>query len=120
MLMPRSTRTSVPKLRLLFLCATVLLIACATRTIHESQRRVTMPSPRGCFVRVWDAASFRAASDYLNGPRDYATPRDLPGGVLWNSRIRSAPTGHAATVTLWTDEGFTGTSLTLNYDAAHQ
>ena len=79
-----------------------------------------MPSADGCFIRVWDAPQLAGASDFINGPRDYATLRDLPGGRLWNNRIRSAYVGPAATVTLWMDEGFQGGRLALQPDTTYR
>ena len=81
---------------------------------------MTMPSVDGCFLRVWDAPQLAGLSDFINGPRDYPTLRDLPGGRLWNNRIRSAYAGPAATVTLWMDEDFRGASLTLQPDATYR
>ena len=78
-----------------------------------------MPSPEGCFVHVWDAPKLAGTSDFINGPRDYPTLRDLPGGRLWRNRIRSAATGPVATVTLWTDENFRGGSFTLRPDTEY-
>jgi hypothetical protein len=80
---------------------------------------MTMPSADGCFLRVWDAPQQAGMSDFINGPRDYATLLDLPGGRLWNNRIRSAYAGPAATVTLWMDENFQGVSLTLQPDSTY-
>ena len=79
-----------------------------------------MPNPDGCFIRVWDAPQLAGMTDFINGPRDYPTLRDLPGGRLWNNRIRSATTGPAATVTLWTDENFKAVSLTLQPDTQYR
>jgi hypothetical protein len=63
---------------------------------------MTMPSPDGCFVRVWDGLLI-GGSDYINGPRYYPSLRDMPGGRLWNNRILSAKVGPAAIVTAWAD-----------------
>ena len=79
-----------------------------------------MPSVDGCYIQVWDAPLLAGTSDFINGPRDYPTLRDLPGGRLWNNRIRSAAAGPAATVTLWTDDNFQGVSLTLTPDTQYR
>jgi hypothetical protein len=55
-------------------------------------------------------------TDYINGPRTYPTLRDMPGGRLWQNRIRSAKVGPAATVGVWADEYFLGRSLRLQRD----
>ena len=85
--------------------------ACAARP-QDPQR--TMPSPEGCFVQIWDAPRFTGMQDVINGPRGYANLRDLPGGRLWNDRIRSARVGPAATAMVWSDENFQGASLRLS------
>lgn len=80
-----------------------------------------MPSPDGSFVHVWEAPRLTGTTDFLNGPRDYPMLRDLPGGRLWNNRIRNAETGPAATVTLWTDEPkCQGVSLILQPDTQYR
>jgi hypothetical protein len=98
--------------RALSLVGLVVMAGCAGRA--ESPFAMTMPSPDGCFIRVWDAPRFAGAADFINGPRNYPTLRDFPGGRLWNNRIRSASAGQGATVTLWTDENFQGVRLTLS------
>ena len=72
-----------------------------------------MPSPDGCFVRVWEGLSFSGAFDFINGPRDYPSLRDMPGGHLWRNRIRSAKVGPSAVVTAWSDENFQGATMRL-------
>jgi len=81
---------------------------------------MTMPSADGCFLRVWDAPQLGGLSDFINGPRDYSTLRDLPGGRIWSNRIMSAYAGPAATVTLWTDENFQGARLALQPDTTYR
>lgn len=89
----------------------IAVIACAARP-QDPQR--TMPNPDGCFVQIWDAPRFTGMQDFINGPRAYANLRDLPGGRLWNDRIRSAQVGPAATAMAWSDENFQGASLRLS------
>lgn len=78
-----------------------------------------MPSPDGCFVQVWDAPRFEGATDYINGPREYANLRDLPGGTRWNGRIRSLKVGPGALATAHADESFRGTNLPLRSGMAY-
>jgi hypothetical protein len=92
----------------------VVCDGCASR--GSQQRETTMPSPDGCFVRVWDGARFGGVTDYINGPRVYANLRDLPGGRIWSNRIRSAKTGVAASATVYADEDFQGASMRLMPD----
>jgi hypothetical protein len=80
---------------------------------------MTLPSPDGCFVQVWDQPHFTGASDYINGPRRYATLRDMPGRRPSHNRIRSMDVGRSAVVTIWSDENFGGSTLRLLRDAAH-
>jgi hypothetical protein len=60
------------------------LWACAQSDV-ASLRSATMPDPGGCYVVVYEQAGFTGAREYINGPRRYATPDDLPfaqtGGV---------------------------------------
>ena len=100
------------------ICAVLVLSAnCAARPGRFPG--MTMPSQDGCFVHVWDGPQFAGTPDFINGPGDYATLRDLPGGRLWNDRIRSATTGPVATVTLWTDENFQGGRMILMPDTEY-
>src|SRR5687767_10173560 len=89
----------------------LMIAACASRP--PRQQGMTMPSPDGCFIQVWDAPHFAGAADYINGPREYSTLRDLPGGRRWNGRIRSLRVGPEALATAHADEHFSGTSVRL-------
>jgi hypothetical protein len=75
-----------------------------------------MPSPEGCFIQVWDAASFAGVTDYINGPRAYTNLRDLPGARIWADRIMSLRTGVAARAIVYAGENFSGASLRLSPD----
>jgi hypothetical protein len=75
------------------------------------------PDPTGCFVQVYEKPEFAGAREFLNGPHKYATLGNLPGGVSWRNRIRSLRVGPAiTTVTLWTDEVFSGSAVRLGPD----
>ncbi len=78
---------------------------------------MTMPSPDGCFVQVWDGPNFSGASDFINGPRVYPSLRDVPGGRRWDNRIRSVKVGPGGTVVVWTDEKLQGMSMRLLTDS---
>ena len=95
----------------------LMVAACAGRT--PRQQGLTMPSPDGCFVQVWDAPHFAGVADYINGPREYASLRDLPGGRRWSGRIRSLRVGPEALATAHADEHFRGTSVRLNRGSAY-
>jgi hypothetical protein len=78
-----------------------------------------MPNPDGCFVQVWDAPHFSGAADFVNGPRVYASLRDMPGTRRWDNRIRSVKVGPAGSAMIWTDEQFQGTSMRLLTDSEY-
>jgi hypothetical protein len=65
---------------------------------------------------VWDVPRFGGITDYINGPRAYVNLRDLPGGRVWENRIRSVKTGVAAGATVYGSENFTGPSMRLTAD----
>jgi hypothetical protein len=80
---------------------------------------MTLPSPDGCFVQVWEEPFFVGASDYVNGPRRYPTLRDMPGRRDWRNRIRSLKVGSSSSVTVWSQEDFKGSTLRAVSNAAH-
>jgi hypothetical protein len=80
---------------------------------------MTLPSPEGCFVQVWEQPSFGGASDYVNGPRRYPSLRDMPGRRDWHDRIRSLKVGPSSAVTVWSQENFTGNTLRTVRNAVH-
>jgi hypothetical protein len=79
-----------------------------------------MPNPDGCYMQVWEAAEYRGTSDYINGPREYSTLRQMPNNRSWQHRIYSVRLGPTASVTVFTDEGFQGATLQFNPDSAHR
>jgi hypothetical protein len=80
---------------------------------------MTLPSPDGCFVQVWEQPFFVGSADYVNGPRKYPTVRDMPGRRDWRNRIRSLKVGSSASVTVWSQESFSGSALRATRNAAH-
>jgi hypothetical protein len=80
---------------------------------------MTLPSPDGCFVQVWEQPFFAGPSDYVNGPRRYPTLRDMPGRRDWRNRIRSLKAGSSSSVTVWSEENFSGSALYAVRNAAH-
>jgi hypothetical protein len=91
--------------------------ACAPSLV--SHLAMTAPNPIGCYVKVYDEAQFRGAADFVNGPMRYSTLTAMPNAARWSKRIRSAQVGPAATVTVWTDVNFTGTSMQMGTDRAY-
>jgi hypothetical protein len=77
---------------------------------------LTMPSPDGCFVQVWNDAGFAGTSDFINGPIQYAQLSDLPHRRSWKDRISSLRLGPGASAVAWSGEQFSGQSLSLTTD----
>src|SRR5687767_3340822 len=81
--------------------------------------RMTMPSPDGCFVQVWDGVQQTGASDYINGPLAYPDLRQLPNARDWHHRIASVRVGSTARALAFTAEGFEGSSFQLTPGSTH-
>ena len=71
-------------------------------------------------MQVWETAEYAGTSDYINGPRDYASLRRMPNNRSWQNRIVSVRVGPTATVTAFADEDFRGAVLQLPADTAHR
>ena len=71
-------------------------------------------------MQVWETAEYAGMSDYINGPRDYASLRRMPNNRNWQNRIVSVRVGPTATVTAFADEDFRGATLQLHADSAHR
>jgi hypothetical protein len=72
------------------------------------------PNPDGCYVQVWEGPDKTGLGDFINGPARLARLRDTPGRRPWRNRIGSLQLGErAASVTVWADEDFRGTSQRL-------
>ena len=89
------------------------------QTRSPEAERVTMPSPDGCYVQVWDGPQHTGTSDYINGPRAYAELVEMPNGRRWDNRIASVRVGPSATATAYVDDNFEGASLQLDQRAAY-
>ena len=109
-----------------YLVAVLLLAsACARRADNQVLRPPdsifrTMPNPDGCYMQVWETAEYAGMSDYINGPRDYASLRRMPNNRSWQNRIVSLRVGPTATVTAFADEDFRGAALQLHADSGHR
>jgi hypothetical protein len=95
------------------LLAVALVLAAGCGRPGLPLAHLTMPNPEGCFVRVWEEERLTGASDFINGPRAYASLRDLPGGRNWQDRIRSVEVGPTATAFVWSNETFRGFNVRL-------
>ena len=103
----------------------LLVSACARGVDSEAVRPPEsgfrgMPNPSGCYMQVWEAADFSGTSDYINGPREYASLRQMPSNRTWQNRIVSVRIGPAAAVTVFTDENYRGQLLQLEPDSSHR
>jgi hypothetical protein len=78
---------------------------------------LTMPSPDGCFVQVWNDSGFAGISDFINGPIQYGHLRDLPNRRSWKDRISSLRLGPGASAVAWSGEEFSGQSLLLTSES---
>ncbi len=78
------------------------------------------PNPNGCYVMVFEQPEFSGSGDVLNGPGKWASLDGLrqTNHDGWRNRIRSLRTGHIATVTVYTDEGFNGESRRFGPDTS--
>lgn len=97
--------------------AAAVCFACAPSV--APRLAMTAPNPMGCYVKVYDEPQFRGAADFVNGPMRYNELTAMPNAARWSKRIRSAQVGPAATVTVWTDTNFTGTSMQMGTDRAY-
>ena len=78
-----------------------------------------MPNPSGCYMQVWEFADFMGTSDYINGPREYASLRQMPNNRTWQNRINSVRVGPTAAVTVFTEENYRGQVLQLPPESSH-
>lgn len=101
-------------------CACVLAFnACTPRVDVRPLGSLTMPDPGGCYVLVYELPGFMGAREFINGPRKYPRLSDLPFRSNWRRRIQSAEVGGAASIVLWTGEGFQGTSQRWTPGSSH-
>lgn len=103
----------------------VLVAACARGADNDVVRPPEsgfrgMPNPSGCYMQVWEFADFTGTSDYINGPREYMSLRQMPNNRTWQNRIISVRIGPAAAVTVFTDENYRGQLLQLPPDSSHR
>ena len=91
-------------------------VACASA---PQRIGMTMPTPSGCYVKVFDRERFTGVGDFINGAKRYATLNDLPNRANWSKRIRSAQVGPAAVVTVWPKADFKGSSFQMRTDRAY-
>jgi hypothetical protein len=76
------------------------------------------PDPNGCYVMVFDQPEFLGIPDVWNGPARWASLDGLRRvrSQGWGNQIRSLRVGPGATVTVFTDTSFQGTSRQFEAD----
>lgn len=94
-------------------CAVVAVLALAG--CGDKPLRVGLglpaPNPNGCYVFVYDQPDWQGMGVVLNGPERWPSLERLRvDQVDWRNRIRSLDVGPAATLTVYTDASFMGTS----------
>ena len=67
---------------------------------------------KNCWVEVFDDTKYDADDPHvkLQGPKEYATLKDL-NGKNWNNDIQSVIVGSSATVLAYNDKDFKGTEI---------
>ena len=76
----------------------------------------------GCFVEFYDSDDLSTSKDHftLSKPGRYQNLAHLPGSRQdWTGEVGSMQVGPKATVTIWTDTGFSGQSLQLQSGSKH-
>ena len=88
----------------------VVLAGCAS-TLPQIGLGLPAPNPNGCYVFVYDRPEWQGGRVVLNGPDKWSNlERLLLNDQNWRNRIRSIDVGPAATLTVYTDLKFTGSS----------
>jgi hypothetical protein len=95
-----------------------LLVMLSLTACGGEPKRITAgpsaPNPNGCYAYIYDHDDFNGMNAVLNGPGRWQNlERVQVDNVDWRNRIRSIDVGAAATVTVFTEIGFTGTSRQL-------
>jgi hypothetical protein len=87
-----------------------VLAGCATEPVF-GRLGATAPNPNGCYVFVYEQANRLGERVILNGPGKWPSLERLRRDDKdWRKRIRSIEVGSSATVTLYTEPDFRGTS----------
>jgi hypothetical protein len=102
-------------MRLPIVLALVASVSCSHRTLNAYP---PSPNPNGCYAIVFDQPRFLGIQDVWNGPGRWSSL----GGLHrvrsdgWHNEIRSLRVGPAATVTVFTEQDFRGTSRQFTAD----
>ena len=92
--------------------AILFLIAAAACTHTSTLTNLPAPNPNGCYVRVYDRTDFGGIGDVFNGPGRWPRLERLvnTNEESWRNRIRSLHVGTAATLTVYVEQDFKGSS----------
>ena len=92
--------------------AILFLIAAAACTHTSTYTNLPAPNPNGCYVRVHDRTDFEGIGDLFNGPGRWPRLERLvnTNEESWRNRIRSLHVGTAATLTVYAEQDFKGSS----------
>ena len=95
-----------------------LLVALSLTACGGEPKRIPVgpaaPNPNGCYAFIYDRDDFKGMSAVLNGPGRWQNlERVRVDDIDWRNRIRSIDLGAAATLTVFTEIGFTGMSRQL-------
>ena len=86
-------------------------IAIGTLSVEAADMELQLVD-KNCWVEVFDDTKYDADDPHvkLQGPKEYATLKDL-NGKNWNNEIQSVIVGSSATVLAYNDKDFKGTEI---------
>jgi Peptidase inhibitor family I36 len=95
----------------LAILAAAMLAGCATEPVLGGLGG-NAPNPNGCYVFVYDQENWRGQRVVLNGPGKWQSLERLRRNddKDWRKNIRSIEIGSSATVTLYTEQNYSGVS----------
>ena len=98
----------------------LLMAGCGDNETEPNQARKAFdPKHIKCWAHVshdGNDPQFKNPFDQIKGPIELSTPRGLKGTRHpdWTGRVDGIVAGPTAKVTVWSEEGFRGTSKTVN------
>lgn len=93
----------------LFVLSVFLLANCSSDDDNNSPEN---PSS-DCYVQLFDGDNFTDDNIVVDGPGEFSDLSDLPGASKnWNDEADSFKVGENTTVTMWSETGFEGESVT--------
>lgn len=116
------TRITAPVAAAAMMTATAAFVAPATAAGEPTGGGATAAEGGDCYIHLFDGDDFDDTDDNfkLTEPGEYKDLKNLPGADEdWTDEADSAKVGSAATVTVWKDTGFSGTSKELKPGSEH-